>query len=168
MNTKYTKEQIALEQLLDALDFYYQDRFISAITLAGAAAEVFGKLGDDFMRNKLEWDAKNNHLDFVVDLFADFPFIEGFESWPESEKEQYKKQVKKEFFKEQNYERNRLKHNDPDEQELMLNPKQGAEKYLSSAIINYQMFKQYLPVEHPLIAQYCKEKGISGNTHPPG
>ena len=44
MKSKILKEEAALIQLSDAINLFYQKRYLSAVTLAGAAEEILGRL----------------------------------------------------------------------------------------------------------------------------
>lgn len=54
------KKDIALQQLFDSAILYEQGHYVSALTLAGAAEEIFGKIagkrtGTNQMRDELEY-----------------------------------------------------------------------------------------------------------------
>jgi hypothetical protein len=71
-----SKEHIAIIQLRDALELYYSESFVSAITLAAAAEEILGKLSDEKLRRKLgqphNEEIKNNYADESAFLLANF------------------------------------------------------------------------------------------------
>jgi hypothetical protein len=158
------KEQVALIQLQDALKLYYDEHYISAITLAGAAEEIFKKLSDHAMSQLLGGEVKHNHVDmsmsFLAMTFANA--VPGYDLMNEDEKEEVHDYLTKELHKEYNETKNALKHKGKGENNVRYNSfKQEAEKYLSGAIISLCMYKKKMPNEFPLITRYCKERGIN-------
>lgn len=94
--TTYSRLELAQEQLEVALSLFLENMsYASAITLAGAAEEIFGK--------ELINLGKQNVLDWKHNIMEDCPM-------PPS----YKKPTKKEFNDTENFIRNALKHHNHD------------------------------------------------------
>jgi hypothetical protein len=158
-----TKEKIALAQLIDAIELYYSEKYISSITLAGAADEIFARLSDGMMSGKLGRSVKYNYADEVVDLLTFFDLSQETHELEKEQDKKHRENIRKDYLDNLNKERIEFKHSNLQNRTISVHPKVAAEKNISHAVVNFQMFKRYLPTEYPLIKRYCSEKGISGN-----
>ncbi len=162
---KYSKSRIALFQLIDAVELYYKERYVSAVTLAGAAEEIFGKLSDERNRQILNKPSRKNHLDDYLNWTVDLGIFENNEN---SENEVISKSKKvralrKDLLNQRNDIRNALKHKSPGEDKVKANFRTIAEKHIGGAIINYGYLNGNLPQDE-VILKFCDEIGISFST----
>lgn len=161
-----SKEHIAIIQLKDALDLYFNQSYISAITLSAAAEEILAKLADQEAARKLgvkpSEKIKNNYADESAFLIANFLPHSSLDKMSEAEKEIFKTEIKEIFISNRNRVRNQLKHKNEWQHSVYFNNfKKIAEEHLSGAIINLKLYKGELPDNEELILRYCNEKGIS-------
>jgi hypothetical protein len=166
MSRRISKEHIALIQLQDALSLYYQESYISAITLAAAAEEILGKLSDQKLRRALgqpnNSEIKNNYADDSAFLVAHFIPFEELEGLTEQEQLAFKDAVEREQLSNRNRIRNALKHKGQGENSVTFESfKKTAEQHISGAIINLKMYKGEIPEDDELIRRYCTQRGIS-------
>lgn len=158
------KEQVSLIQLQDALRLYYNESYISAITLAGAAEEILKQLSNHAMSDFVGAEVQHNQVDmsfsFLALTFANFD--PAFDNLSEEQKEEVLEYYKTELYKDYNATKNALKHKGRKENAVFYNSfKEEAEKHISGAILNYCDYKKKMPVDFPLMMRYCKERGIS-------
>lgn len=92
------KSEIALIQLNDAIRLFIEERFLSSLTLAGAAEAIFSGL--------LRETGGEPGLEASYSLHREFQAVLGLN--PEIHRK-----PKRNFFREQNLARNSLKHHDP-------------------------------------------------------
>ncbi len=140
----YTKEDIAFIQLRAAIELFKQNNFIAAITLAGAAEELFAV----FLKQEAKTAGKpvftRAELDAgLFELTKDFLGIDNFK--------QLRNQV-----------RNELKHHGQlsNYDNLQVDFPTIALMHISGAISNYKLRTGHLPQEK-LIQEYCVTMGIS-------
>jgi hypothetical protein len=135
----YDTKRIALEQLETALRLYLEQRdYIAAITLAGAAEEILGRIaknmGIETSLQTLSNDAVAIHkrlLNVAIE--------------------------RKHFVKRANYARNKLKHVDPiTEPTIVFDPEEEAIDMLNRAIENYWNVEGTLT---DLMKKYQNEQG---------
>jgi len=119
MKNNYTKKDIALSQLRRAIQLYAQEDYVCALTLAGAAEEIFGKIVEKYSgTNALEEDIK------AVDKVAAFFGTESI--------------GRKRLIQKRNKARNELKHNEPVYNGLIESDfKLEAEALIDRALQNY-------------------------------
>jgi len=157
------KIQVAVFQLRNALTLYYNGSYVSAITLAGAAEEILAKCSDHAMSDFLGGDVQHNHNEMSSSFLAITlaSAIPGYDSLNQNDKETVYNDWAKAITREFNTAKNQLKHKS-EGQTVAKSPsfKEDAEKYISTAIINYKLYKKALPVNDPLIMKYCEERGI--------
>lgn len=161
-----SKEHIAIIQLRDAMDLYYDKNYISAITLSVAAEEILARLADEAYAQKMNRspgnETKHNHADDAALLIARFIPYAGLENLNEEQKELMYKKIEGEYISKRNRLRNQLKHKNIGEEEVWFASfKKTAEEHISGAILNFQRYKGKLPEQEELIMKYCIEKGIS-------
>ena len=134
--TKLTKLEIAERQLFHAVELYLAgNQLVAAITLAGAAEEILGKL--------VKREGKTNALDEKVEsLCKVFEFIFKEPANP------------KEFIELRNNARNQLKHIGNGET-VEINLEDEAVKLLNRAIKNYKKIK---PGHYELFRDFEKER----------
>ncbi len=135
MEKKISKEHLAVIQLRDALKLYYDESYISAITLSGAAEEILGQLAKSKTRtNSLELDSF---------LFREILGVTNYQQ-------------------ERNRLRNELKHKFKGIESTKYSSfKKTAELHISAAIMNLKLAKGFIPENEPLIVKYCAELGIN-------
>ena len=158
-----SKKNIAIIQLRDAIRLYYDKSYISSITLAAAAEEILGKLSDEKYSRQLGRPVKYNYADDAAFLIAHFiPNGEtDLTTLSEEEQEQYYEDIQRQFISDRNKTRNKLKHKNEGEKEVVFsNFKKVAEDHIAGAIVNYKLFKNELP-EDEIILKFSNEKGIS-------
>lgn len=131
-NKKITKETVAIIQLCDAIYLFNSEKYISAISLAAAAEEIFGVLS--------KRKTGSNSLEIESALFR---MALNEKSYPPK----------------RNRIRNELKHFDEDHQLEYESFKKTALIHISGAITNYKLFKKKLPSQKIILA-YCHQRGI--------
>lgn len=139
-----TKEDIAMAQLIDAIELYNRARYVSAITLSGASEEIFAQL--------LKQESKEKDVPLATAEEIE-QFL--FESWPELI-------TAKNYHIQRSQIRNELKHHGD---KRTHNPVTNDFAYtallhIAGAIINYKMAKGALPVDQS-IQQFCDTHGIN-------
>ncbi len=127
-----TQEFVALVQLAESVQHFHCKNYISAITLAGAAEEIFGKMSE-------EAGASNT---FGTETFL-------FESFGISDYPKYRNRI-----------RNSLKHMTENKKVTYHNLKISAAQLISAAIVNYKLTYKKLPKNNTII-QFCREVGLS-------
>jgi biopolymer transport protein ExbB/TolQ len=131
-----TKLEIAEVQLFHSVELYLTgDRLVSAITLAGAAEEILGKL----VKRKGSANALDEKVETLCKMF-EFVFKEPADP--------------KKFSELRNNARNELKHIGNSEA-IELNMEDEAVKLLNRAIKNYKKLK---PGYYPLFRDFEKER----------
>jgi hypothetical protein len=136
----FSKEQIAIEELSDAINLFNQGRYFSSILLASASEEILAQM----------LKSKGNNTANAFDI------------------EEFMFEATKDILKINNYysyrnnTRNELKHHgdENNKDELSGNFKKIASTHISAAIINYKLNNGILP-DNEIIKKYCLEKGIS-------
>ena len=98
------KLEIAIRQLEDALALFTQERFISSLTLAGAAEEVLARL--------LEIEGKASTTERSISLLKEF--CDDLNLDPD-----IKNQPKRQFYQYWNKDRNAVKHHDNNDPEVL-------------------------------------------------
>jgi hypothetical protein len=99
-----SKADIALRQLNDALRLFVDERFISSLTLAGAAEEIFARL--------LEGQGKMPITEISIDLLKSFRKELGLD--PEIDHK-----PKKAFYEYWNWARNSVKHHGKKDSDIL-------------------------------------------------
>lgn len=117
----YTKSELALIQLQEAIDLFVQEKYIPSITLAGSSEEVFAAL----LRAK-------GHKPIIEESYFYIEFLGkelGIQAFQNIKKE--------EAIKEWNHIRNRTKHHNKNEnQEIIFNACDEAYWLIKRAIAN--------------------------------
>lgn len=127
-----TQEFVGLVQLSEAVNNFYNKNYICAITLAGAAEEIFGKMS--------EKKGASNAFGTEKFLFESFGAVD--------------------YGIGRNRVRNELKHLTDNEKVTYQDLKMYAVQLISAAIINFKLTSKKLPRKR-IIVQFCKELGIS-------
>lgn len=127
-----TQEFVALVQLSEAVNNFYSKNYICAITLAGAAEEIFGKMSEK----------KGASNAFETEKFL-------FESFGAAD-----------YGKGRNRIRNELKHLTESKKVTYQDLKISALQLISAAIMNFKLINRKLP-RGKIIDRFCKEFGIS-------
>jgi len=130
---RVSKERLALIQLSDAVDLLNRGNYISAITLAGAAEEILGRLC------KIKKAPNALEIEFFLNS----------------------KTLKDDSYRmKRNLIRNELKHIGEKESFSIAELEKSAYLHISAAIINYKLLKNKLP-NSLVIREYCKTRGLS-------
>jgi hypothetical protein len=140
----FTKEAIAMIQLNDAIKLYNDARYVSAITLAGAAEEIFARLlEEESRRRSLSLASAEDTEQFM------------FESIP-------KLITEKNYHIQRSRVRNELKHhgNKWSQGEITDDFEYTALIHIAGAIINYKMANEDIPDE-VVIQEFCQKQGIN-------
>ena len=98
------KSEVALQQLNDSLRLFVTERFISSLTLAGAAEEIFARL--------VESRGNKPATEISIELLKSFGKTLGLEQGIENK-------PKKEFYQYWNRDRNIVKHHNKNESETI-------------------------------------------------
>jgi hypothetical protein len=141
---KYLKEEIAFIQLTTAIELFNQKNFISAITLASAAEELFSAFLFHFAKSNNAEAINRAQLDAAMfDLTKDLLGIEDYISY-------------------RNRTRNELKHHGEENNKDYVSGdfKSIALMHISGAITNFKLRTNKLP-KHNIIVDFCKQQGIS-------
>jgi len=118
MQSTFSKKELAVEQLVCAVNLYLDEEYVPAITLAGAAEEILGKL--------LHFKGHKNALGVLVAYVTQF--------WaPRRGIEKTEKQA----IKDANEIKNHLKHFDGSNETVSFNPHFDAFLLIQRAIENY-------------------------------
>lgn len=129
-----TKEKAALNHLVTALELFYNRNYLSSITLAGAAEEIFGRIAKEV--------TKTNSAKIDSALFEMTLGIENYEG-------------------QKNKVRNELKHYDGQDRILFSEkPSRTAMLHLAGAIINFKLINKKMP-EEKIIIKFCQEFGLN-------
>lgn len=157
-----SREEAAILQLEDAINLFYQKRYISAITLSAAAEEILGKLSDEHYSKLLQKKTKSNFSDDTatfLSITASMIIRDGKEL-SEMQKEENAKTIRKEFILMRNKTRNSLKHYNPGDKGIpekdLINT---ALDHITGAIINYKYRIGQLP-KNSIIERFCKIEGL--------
>lgn len=158
-----TKEYAAIIQLHDAVALYYAGSYLSAVTLAGAAAEILREMCDHLASEQAGEEVEHNHLTtsatFVAAALAGVgPEIDNM---TEAERGSFKK-LKSGFFYDHNRVRNALKHKEMDEDFISSKDfMKEAQTLIGSAIRHLCDRTKVMPTRFPLLMRFCKQYGIS-------
>lgn len=141
---KKTKEEIAFEQLVAAIELYNKGQYIASITLSAAAEElfeVFLKQHSDEIGTPIPSKAELDN-----DLFSFTKETHGIRN----------------YFSYRNRIKNELKHHGEDNNKDILvgDFRQVALNHISGAIINIKMRTGELP-KNPTVLEFCRKEGIS-------
>ncbi|MBL0267162.1 MAG: hypothetical protein IPP99_00345 [Chitinophagaceae bacterium] len=141
---KYLKEEIAFIQLTTAIELFNQKNFISAITLASAAEELFRHSCFILQKVKMLQCSIGAQIDEAMyDLTKDLLGIEDYISY-------------------RNKTRNELKHHGEENNKDYVSGdfKSIALMHISGAITNFKLRTNKLP-KHKIIVDFCGQQGIS-------
>lgn len=141
---RVTKKQAAIFQLCDAIELFKKHRYISAITLAGAAEEILAELLKKHSKKTGVPAFSAEELEAgLFDMFSDFLGIRNYHT--------YRHKLK-----------NELKHHGGEKNKDVLKGdfRQFALNHIAGAIKNYKFVHNRLPDEK-LIIDFCHEIGIS-------
>lgn len=155
-----SKVEAAMLQLGDAIELYYKERYVSAITLAGAAEEIFSRLGSELLGGNTRMD----NADITASMMAMFdPDHVYMDSLGEKEREVVFAQSKKMHLQEHNRVRNELKHKTKSDENFSVADSflQVARTHISNAICNIIISRTELPFKEPLIDKFCSTVGLS-------
>ena len=138
----YESECIALEQLECALNMYFEKKYFAAVTLAGSAEEILGKLA--------KHQKKENSIDALKKAACQI------------HKRLYGEEINvKHIADRTNYARNKLKHVNPGVEPMVtINAEEEAVVMLSRAIDNYWLVKEQLS---PLMEKFEREQRFVSN-----
>lgn len=137
---KVSKRNIAVMQLCDAIVMFNQERYVSAITLSGAAEEILAQ----FIRIRKDGDGSPIFSAEQIEkkLFEVFLGV-------------------KDYHKERSSTRNELKHHSENDREILDSDfRQIAINHISGALQNYKTMYNYLPDEK-VVKDYCIAIGFS-------
>lgn len=138
------KDEIALMQLVDSIQLFNHERYISAITLGGAAEELLGALLKQFgNENNINIPTKAELDNSLFELTTEIHGIKNYISY-------------------RNNTRNEIKHHGDERNKDIVkgNFKQQALNYISGAIINYKLKHNQLPTD-VIISGFCLRYGIN-------
>lgn len=141
---KYSKEEVALIQLESAIELFWQEKYVPAITLAGAAEEIYAVLLRKHSKKigiPLPTQAKLEEGMFAALLGVDR--IENYSA-------------------DRNFTRNELKHHGKKDNVDFLEAdfKQEAMNHIAGAVINCKMRIGAIP-ESEIVIVHCRKVGLS-------
>lgn len=155
-----SKIEAALIQLGEAINLYNAEKHIPAITLAGAAEEIFSRLGSELLGGKTRFD----NASITADIMAmTLHGVEDIDALNDKERSEIYARIGKEYLTEHNRVRNELKHkSDPNENYVVaISFQRRAFDHICNAITNIILSRTMLPYKEPLIEQFCKTVGLS-------